>query len=47
MVSVRRLRSGDDYILFPVLYDHAEGIEMLVSQTSSRFNAQKVLASAA
>ena len=34
-------------ILFPVLYDHAEGIERLVSQASSRFNAQKVLASAA
>ncbi len=34
-------------ILFPVLYDHEEGIERLVSQTSLRFNAHRVLASAA
>ena len=33
-------------ILFPVLHDHAEGLERLVSQTSSRFNAPVVLASA-
>ena len=34
-------------ILFPVLHDHEEGIERLVSQTSLRFSAHRVLASAA
>ena len=41
LVFVRTMTS----ILFPVLYDYAEGIETLVSQTSPRFNARKVLVS--